>query len=168
MHYFAVLRMYGGGGIRKLYGKAGVGMHVTPAPFLRSRHVHLLGGHEQCALRNIRLFRSSGDASSCHVRRVRRWKTRRDRIRAKLREIREELRRRRHHPIPEQGRWLQQVVRGFFNYHAVPTNIQALVVFRKRVTELWRRFSVPRPRFQIEPGKVAHIAGRSHFHIPFS
>jgi len=66
-------------------------------------------------------------------------KTRRDRIRAKLREIREELRRRRHHPIPEQGRWLQQVVRGFFNYHAVPTNMQALVVFRERVTELWRR-----------------------------
>jgi RNA-directed DNA polymerase len=37
-----------------------------------------------------------------------RRKTRRDRIRAKLREIREELRWRRHHPIPEQGRWLQQ------------------------------------------------------------
>jgi RNA-directed DNA polymerase len=66
-------------------------------------------------------------------------KTRCDRMRAKLKEIREELRRRRHHPIPEQGRWLQQVVRGFFNYHAVPTNIQALVVFRERVTELWRR-----------------------------
>jgi RNA-directed DNA polymerase len=63
-------------------------------------------------------------------------KTRRDRMRAKLKEIREELRRRRHHPIPEQGRWLQQVVRGFFNYHAVPTNAKALVIFRRRVTEL--------------------------------
>ena len=66
-------------------------------------------------------------------------KTRRDRIRAKLREIREELRWRRHHSIPQQGQWLQQVVRGFFAYHAVPTNMSALVVFRYRVTELWQR-----------------------------
>jgi RNA-directed DNA polymerase len=66
-------------------------------------------------------------------------KTRRDRIRAKLREIREELRRRRHHPIPEQGRWLQLVVRGFFNYHAVPTNAKALEVFRERVVKLWQK-----------------------------
>jgi group II intron reverse transcriptase/maturase len=66
-------------------------------------------------------------------------KTRRDRIRVKLREIREELRWRRHHSIPQQGQWLQQVVRGFFAYHAVPTNMPALVVFRYRVTELWQR-----------------------------
>ena len=46
-------------------------------------------------------------------------KTRRDRMRAKLTEIKEELRRRLHQPVPEQGRWLRQVVTGFFNYHAV-------------------------------------------------
>jgi hypothetical protein len=28
---------------------------------------------------------------------------------------------------------------GFFAYHAVPTNMSALVVFRRRVTELWWR-----------------------------
>ena len=66
-------------------------------------------------------------------------KTRRDRIRVKLSEISEELRWRRHHSIPQQGQWLQQVVRGFFAYHAVPTNMPALVVFRYRVTELWQR-----------------------------
>jgi RNA-directed DNA polymerase len=60
-------------------------------------------------------------------------------MRAKLKEIREELRWRRHHPIPDQGRWLQQVVRGYFNYHAVPTNMSALVIFRDRVIELWRQ-----------------------------
>src|SRR3954462_136625 len=49
-------------------------------------------------------------------------RTRRDRMRAKLREIKEELRWRRHQPIPEQGRWLRQLVTGFFAYHAVPTN----------------------------------------------
>ncbi|HEY2013215.1 MAG TPA: hypothetical protein VGH38_06910 [Bryobacteraceae bacterium] len=66
-------------------------------------------------------------------------KTRRDRSRAKLQEIKEELRRRRHYPIPQQGQWLQQVVRGFFAYHAVPTNMPALVMFRRRVTEIWWR-----------------------------
>jgi RNA-directed DNA polymerase len=59
-----------------------------------------------------------------------RRKTRRDRMRAKLREVKEELRRRMHRPIPEQGRWLRQVVTGFFAYHAVPTNSAALSAFR--------------------------------------
>ena len=45
-------------------------------------------------------------------------KSRRDRVRAKLKEIKEELRRRMHRPIPEQGNWLAQVVGGFFAYHA--------------------------------------------------
>jgi len=31
---------------------------------------------------------------------------------------------RRHQPIPVQGKWLRQVVKGYFNYHAVPTNIR--------------------------------------------
>jgi RNA-directed DNA polymerase len=66
-------------------------------------------------------------------------KTRRDRMRAKLTEIKEELRRRLHQPVPEQGRWLRQVVTGFFNYHAVPTNGRALVAFRSHVETLWWR-----------------------------
>ncbi len=66
-------------------------------------------------------------------------KTRRDRMRAKLKEIKEELRRRMHQPIPEQGQWLAQVVSGFFAYHAVPTNFAALSEFRHHVTWLWLR-----------------------------
>ena len=64
---------------------------------------------------------------------------RRDRMQAKLREIKEGLRRSMHQPIPEQGKWLGRVVRGYFNYHAVPTNARALDVFRRHVTDLWRR-----------------------------
>ena len=60
-------------------------------------------------------------------------------MRAKLREVAEELRRRMHQPIPEQGRWLKQVVTGFFAYHAVPTNSMALSTFRYYVVDLWRR-----------------------------
>ena len=65
-------------------------------------------------------------------------KSRRDRMRGKLREIKEEMRRRMHQPIPEQGRWLAQVVRGYFAYHAVPTNSASIGAFRHHVVDLWR------------------------------
>jgi len=66
-------------------------------------------------------------------------KSRRDRLRAKLRAIKDELRRRMHEPIPHQGQWLGQVVRGYFAYHAVPTNVASLSAFRHHVVNLWRR-----------------------------
>jgi group II intron reverse transcriptase/maturase len=66
-------------------------------------------------------------------------KTRRDRMRAKLRAVKQEMRRRMHQPIPLQGKWLQQIVSGYFNYHAVPTNSRALHAFRHSVAELWQR-----------------------------
>ncbi|WP_456828314.1 hypothetical protein [Bradyrhizobium sp. USDA 4518] len=66
-------------------------------------------------------------------------KTRRDRMRAKLRDIKAELWRRMHHPIPEQGKWLRQVATGHFAYYAVPTNSRSLSAFRHCVTDLWRR-----------------------------
>jgi group II intron reverse transcriptase/maturase len=66
-------------------------------------------------------------------------KSRRDRMRAKLSAVKEELRRRMHQRIPEQGRWLAQVIRGYFAYHAVPTNFSALSAFRYYVMRLWLR-----------------------------
>ena len=66
-------------------------------------------------------------------------KTRRDRMRDRLQKIREELRRRRHLSIPEQGKWLRQVVIGYFAYHAVPTNARRMNAFRHYVVNLWRR-----------------------------
>ena len=66
-------------------------------------------------------------------------KTRGDRMRAKLREVKQQLRRRMHEAIPVQGQWLKAVVTGFFAYHAVPTNSRALGAFRHHVTDLWRR-----------------------------
>jgi hypothetical protein len=68
-----------------------------------------------------------------------RRKSRGDRMRAKLREIKEELRRHWHASIPEQGGWLKRVVGGWYNYHAVPTNIAALSSFRYLVGKLWLR-----------------------------
>jgi RNA-directed DNA polymerase len=66
-------------------------------------------------------------------------KSRRDRMRATVRAVKEALRRRMHQPIPDQGRWLRQVVTGYFAYHGVPTNRRALQAFRYHVTDLWRR-----------------------------
>jgi group II intron reverse transcriptase/maturase len=65
--------------------------------------------------------------------------TRRDRKQAKLLEIGEDLRRRWHQDVAEQGQWLGSVVRGFFAYHAVPTNYRALSAFHHHVVDLWRR-----------------------------
>jgi RNA-directed DNA polymerase len=66
-------------------------------------------------------------------------KPRRDRLRAKLQTIKQGLRQRMHQPIPVQGKWLRQVVKGYFNYFAVPTNDRALSAFRAHVVDLWRR-----------------------------
>jgi RNA-directed DNA polymerase len=61
------------------------------------------------------------------------------RTRAKLREVKTELRRRRHLPIPEQGRWLASVLRGHCNYYAVPDNSKALNAFRYQIIEHWHK-----------------------------
>ena len=66
-------------------------------------------------------------------------KSRRDRMRAKLKAIKQELKRRMRQPIPVQGKWLGQVVKGWFNYHAAPTNSRALSAFRYSVTDIWRQ-----------------------------
>jgi group II intron reverse transcriptase/maturase len=64
-------------------------------------------------------------------------KTRADRMRAKLLDIKTEMRRRMHASIPVQGEWLRSVIRGFNAYHAVPTNFSALNAFRYHVTGIW-------------------------------
>jgi group II intron reverse transcriptase/maturase len=70
----------------------------------------------------------------------------RKRQRAKLNEIKRELRRRLHIPIPEVGRWLRTVLRGHYNYYGVPNNGRAINAFRFYVARLW--FSSLRRRSQ--------------------
>ena len=66
-------------------------------------------------------------------------RTMQKRMTAKLHELKSELQQRRHQPIPEQGRWLQQVVRGYLAYHGVPGNENRLRSFRDQVKRLWLR-----------------------------
>jgi RNA-directed DNA polymerase len=59
------------------------------------------------------------------------------RMRAKLKEVKDQLKRRRHQPVPEQGRWLGSVVRGHLAYYAVPGNSKAVRAFRTQATRHW-------------------------------
>ena len=61
------------------------------------------------------------------------------RVRAKLREVKDQLKQRRHQPVPEQGRWLASVVRGHTAYYGVPGNRATVASFRTQVTRHWYR-----------------------------
>jgi RNA-directed DNA polymerase len=83
------------------------------------------------------------------------------RMRAKLAEVKDQLRRRMHHPIPEQGRWLASVVRGHLAYYAVPGNTDSVAAFRTQVTRLW--FKTLRRRSQrnrLNWARMSRIATR--------
>jgi RNA-directed DNA polymerase len=89
-------------------------------------------------------FRFLGFTHACgKTRKSGRFKLKRitdsKRVRAKLRALKGEIERRRHLPIPEQGHWLASVLRGHYNYYAVPGNIEALRAFRLQVTRYWLR-----------------------------
>jgi RNA-directed DNA polymerase len=61
------------------------------------------------------------------------------RFRAKLSEMKAELRRRRHQPVPNQGAWLRSVLLGHYRYYGVPFNFKALQRFQFEVSRLWQR-----------------------------
>jgi len=63
----------------------------------------------------------------------------RKRLQTKLNEVKAELQRRMHEPIPEQGKWLRAVVGGHIRYYGVPMNQPALALFRFRVGWYWHR-----------------------------
>jgi group II intron reverse transcriptase/maturase len=65
--------------------------------------------------------------------------TQRRRLRAALLAIKEGLRVRRHWPLAVQGQWLNAVVRGYFAYHGIPTNLRKLHAFRHYVIRYWRQ-----------------------------
>jgi hypothetical protein len=61
------------------------------------------------------------------------------RMAAKLKDVRQKLRKRMHESIEENLKWLQSVVRGYFQYHAVPGNQARIKGFRNDVLRLWFR-----------------------------
>ena len=61
------------------------------------------------------------------------------RMRTTLKAIRGKLRKKMHDPIPIVGKWLGQVVQGYFNYFAVPGNLYRLGSFRSEICRAWRQ-----------------------------
>lgn len=94
-------------------------------------------------LRKPETFEFLGFTHICAKDRQGRFKLKRvtskKRMRAKLREVKAELMQRRHLPIPERGRWLASVLRGHYNYYAVPDNSEALGDFHRQIIRHWRR-----------------------------
>ena len=88
-------------------------------------------------------FQFLGFTHACGKTRSGRFKLKRitdsKRVPAKLRANRLEMRRRMHQPIPEQGRWLASVLRGHYQYYAVPDNSEALDAFRRQIIRNWLR-----------------------------
>jgi RNA-directed DNA polymerase len=87
-------------------------------------------------------FKFLGFTHACgKTRKTGRFKLRRitdsKRVRGKLLAVKREMVRRMHQPIPEQGHWLASVLRGHYNYYAVPDNIEALRAFRERLIRHW-------------------------------
>jgi hypothetical protein len=89
---------------------------------------------------------------------------------AKVQSIAANLSKRRNDPIEQTGNWLKQVVRGYYNYYAVPGNLPRLRMFRRATAQCWlytlrrrsqrsrwtwERFGVLMDRFLPEP-RVLH------------
>lgn len=66
-----------------------------------------------------------------------RRKTKSKKIRGKLKELKAELRRRYHQPVPVQGKWLRSAYRGFVYYFAVPGNMATLKSFQYQLCRIW-------------------------------
>ena len=128
--------------MRERLGKFALSLHPDKTRLIEFGR-HAAANRERRGLGKPETFNFLGFSFICGKSRrgkfIVKRKTRRDRMRAKLQAIKQELRRRMHQPIPVQGKWLRQVVKGYFNYHAVPTNSRALTTFRFFVTELWQR-----------------------------
>ena len=97
---------------------------------------------ERRGLRKPETFTFLGFTHICATNRSGGFKLKRvtskKKMHAKLKSVKTEMRRRMHHPIPEQGRWLASVLQGHYNYYAVPDNSEAMRGFRRRVIWHWR------------------------------
>ena len=85
-------------------------------------------------------------------------KTAKKRMVAKLHALKAELRLRMHEPVAEVGAWLRKVVTGYYQYHAVPGNIDQLSVFGQRLRRLWWLTLRRRSQQPVQWDRVARIS----------
>src|SRR5215475_10489885 len=124
--------------LRERMGKFALALHPEKTRLIEFGR-HAAASRRQRGLGKPETFNFLGFTFICGTSRRGRFlikrKSRSDRMRAKLQEIKQELRQRMH----QQGKWLKQVVGGYFRYHAVPTNSHALRQFGNGVVDRWRR-----------------------------
>ena len=85
-------------------------------------------------------------------------------LRAKLRAVQEELWKRMHRPIEEQGRYLRSVVGGHMRYYGVPRNTARLKMFGYRITQIWHRTLCRRS--QVRPVRWPRMAKLAEHWLP--
>jgi len=129
-------------GLRERFAKFGLELHPDKTRLIefgrfaaRSRAARGAGKPETFDFLGFTHICAEARSGRFWVRRI----TISKRMRAKLKEVGDQLRKRRHQPIPEQGRWLASVVRGHMAYYAVPGNTQAVAAFRDQATRHWLR-----------------------------
>jgi len=87
-------------------------------------------------------------------------RTIRKRMRSKLREIKQQLRPRMHDPVPQTGEWLRSVVQGYFNYYAVPGNLDSLSLFRDRLLGTWWQTLCRRSQYRLPWKRMLKLGTR--------
>src|SRR6185312_10883955 len=126
--------------LRERFARFGLELHPDKTRLIEFGR-HAVPRRAACGLGKPDTFDFLGFTHLCGKSRKGRFWLRRitiaKRMRAKLREINDQLKRRRHQPIPEQGQWLASVVRGHRAYYAVPGNTDAVAAFRTQATRYW-------------------------------
>jgi RNA-directed DNA polymerase len=126
--------------LRERFAKFGLELHPEKTRLIefgrnaaRDRAARGLGKPETFDFLGLTHICAKGRGGGFWLRRV----TVSKRMRAKLKALNAEMKRRRHEPIPVQGQWLGSVVRGHLNYYAVPGNGDAIKAFRTQLTRHW-------------------------------
>ena len=128
--------------LRERFAKFGLELHPEKTRLLEFGR-HAAENRRRDGLGKPETFNFLGFTHICGKTRKGRFtvlrRTMRQRLQAKLKEVKTELRRRMHEAIPVVGQWLRSVVAGHVRYYGVPMNSRAIVTFRFQVGRLWYR-----------------------------
>jgi RNA-directed DNA polymerase len=128
--------------LRGRFAEFGLGLHPEKTRLIEFGR-YAARDREARGLRKPETFEFLGLTHICAKDRHGRFKLKRvtskKKMRAKLKSVKAEMRRRMHLPIPEQARWLAGVLQGHYIYYAVPDNSEALQCFRRQVLRHWRK-----------------------------
>ena len=128
--------------LRERFTKFGLELHPDKTRLIqfgrfaaKDRKARHLGKPETFNFLGFTHICAKGRSGQFWLRRI----TIKKRMQAKLKAVYDQLKRRRHQPIPEQGRWLASVVRGHLAYYAVPGNGRAIDAFRFQLVWRWQK-----------------------------